>query len=149
MPVDNVVTQITGSEPTYSAREAAAVLKRSYSWLDQRLRRSEFVRPDGTAVEPLRSPGGYRYFTVEMLRDITAYCYRHRWFSFDLLQSIACELAAAECRDTGDDDPQLRPSNGLVSQVPSVPLPICTPFGLGVGSEQPDEIVCAGVVVTG
>ena len=28
-----------GVEPTYSAQEAAAMLGRSYSWLDQRLRR--------------------------------------------------------------------------------------------------------------
>ncbi len=53
-------------EPTYSAREAAVLLGRSYSWLDQRLRQGEFVRADGTTVQPLRSPGGYRYFSVEM-----------------------------------------------------------------------------------
>ena len=44
------IAQITalGLEPTYSAREAAALLGRSYSWLDQRLRRGQFVLPDGT-----------------------------------------------------------------------------------------------------
>lgn len=47
-------------EPTYSGREAAALLGRSYSWLDQRLRRGQFVRPDGTVVQPLRTDGGYR-----------------------------------------------------------------------------------------
>jgi hypothetical protein len=42
-------TQIAGLglEPTYSARDAAAILGRSYSWLDQRLRRRQFVLPDG------------------------------------------------------------------------------------------------------
>jgi hypothetical protein len=64
----NVTTSIAGSEPTFSAREAAAVLKRSYSWLDQRLRRGELVRHDGTVIEPLRTTGGYRYFTLVMLR---------------------------------------------------------------------------------
>jgi len=39
-----------GVEPTYSAREAAVLLGRSYSWLDQRLRAGQFIRTDGTAV---------------------------------------------------------------------------------------------------
>ncbi len=38
MVLPDPITQIAGVEPTYSAREAAALLKRSYSWLDQRLR---------------------------------------------------------------------------------------------------------------
>jgi hypothetical protein len=68
----NISTELAalGLEPTFSTREAAALLKRSYSWLDQRLRQGEFVRPDGTIVQPLRSPGGYRYFSIEMIRDI-------------------------------------------------------------------------------
>jgi hypothetical protein len=51
------ITQIAalGLEPTYSAREAAALLRRSYSWLDQRLRNGQFVGPDGTVVRPLRT----------------------------------------------------------------------------------------------
>lgn len=32
-----------GVKPTYSAQEAAAMLGRSYSWIDQRLRKEEFV----------------------------------------------------------------------------------------------------------
>lgn len=47
-----------GLEPTYSAREAAGLLGRSYSWLDQRVRKDQFVLPDGTPVRPLRTPGG-------------------------------------------------------------------------------------------
>jgi hypothetical protein len=86
-------TPIAGLEPTYSAREAAALLKRSYSWLDQRLRRGEFVRPDGSAVQPLRAASGYRYFSVEMLQDIAACCCRHRWYSMDDLRSALRELA--------------------------------------------------------
>jgi hypothetical protein len=47
-----------GIEPTYySAREAALLLGRSYSWLDQRLRAGQFMLPDGTTVQPLRTPG--------------------------------------------------------------------------------------------
>ena len=90
-----------GIEPTYSARQAAALLGRSYSWLDQRLRRDEFVRPDGTVVQPLRSAGGYRYFSIEMLREIACCCYRHHWYSFSELKSVFRELAMAAYRDTG------------------------------------------------
>ena len=44
-----------GIEPSYSPREAAVLLGRSYSWLDQRLHAGQFVRPDGTFVQPLRT----------------------------------------------------------------------------------------------
>jgi hypothetical protein len=91
-----------GIEPTYSARKAAALLGRSYSWLDQRLRRGEFVRPDGTVVQPVRSPGGYRYFSIEVLKDIAACCYRHHWYSFEELTSVFRELAIAAYGDTGE-----------------------------------------------
>ncbi len=70
-----------GIEPTYySAREAALLLGRSYSWLDQRLRAGQFMLPDGTTVQPLRTPGAVgvadsRRFTTEMLKDI-AICSR-------------------------------------------------------------------------
>ena len=60
-------------EPTYSAREAAVLLGRSYSWLDQRVREGQFVLPDGTVVQPLRTPGGYRRFTPAMLRRHSAH----------------------------------------------------------------------------
>src|ERR1700751_2086301 len=65
-----------GLEPTYSAREAAVLLGRSYSWLDQRLRRGQFVLPDGAPVQPLGTAGGYRRFTTAMLRDIATSSYR-------------------------------------------------------------------------
>ena len=42
-----------GVEPIYSARQASALLGRSYSWLDQRLRGGQFVLPDGTVVRVL------------------------------------------------------------------------------------------------
>src|SRR5271168_4905925 len=98
----DVVTQIAGSEPTYSAREAAALLGRSFSWLDQRVRNGDFALPDGTAVQPLRSPGGYRYFTFEMLIDIASCCYRHRRYSFDQLNTAFHKLAVAAYRDADD-----------------------------------------------
>jgi hypothetical protein len=85
--------QTAGLELTYTAREAAALLGRSYSWLDQRSRRGEFERPDGTVVEPSRSPGGYRYFTVEDIQDIVTCCYRHRWYSFEELNAVLRQLA--------------------------------------------------------
>jgi hypothetical protein len=91
-------------EPTYSAREAAALLGRSYSWLDQRLRHGEFVRPDGSVLEPLRAASGYQYFSIEMLQDIAAYCYRCHWYSYDELKSVIRELAMDANCDAGDDE---------------------------------------------
>jgi hypothetical protein len=104
MPADPT-TPITalGVEPTYSAREAAALLGRSYSWLDQRLRAGQFILPDGTKVEPRRTPGGYRRFTLAMLKDIAISSYNHHWFSMDKLKSTLRELAMAAHRDTGED----------------------------------------------
>jgi hypothetical protein len=91
-----------GVEPTYSAREAALLLGRSYSWLDQRLRAGQFMLPDGTTVQPLRTSGGYRRFTLAMLKDIALCCYRHRWFTMDALKLVLRELAMAAYRDTGE-----------------------------------------------
>ena len=103
------ITQIAalGLEPTYSAREAAALLGRSYSWLDQRVRNEEFVLPDGTVVRPLRTPGGYRRFTTEMLKDMAICSRNHHWFSKDKLKSTFGKLAMAAYRD---DSEQKMPS---------------------------------------
>jgi hypothetical protein len=89
-------------EPTYSAREAAVLLGKSYSWLDQRLRQDQFIRPDGTNVQPLRTQGGYRRFTLAMLVDIALSSYRHHWFSMNKLKSTYCELLMAAYRETGE-----------------------------------------------
>jgi hypothetical protein len=98
------ITQLaaSGIEPTYSAREAAALLGRSFSWLDQRVREDQFVLVDGTAVQPLRTPGGYRRFTLAMLEDIALSSYRHGWFSMDKLKFTYHELLMAAYRDTGE-----------------------------------------------
>jgi hypothetical protein len=100
----NISTELAalGLEPTFSAREAAALLKRSYSWLDQRLRQGEFVRPDGTIVQPLRSPGGYRRFTLEMLRDIALGSYRQGWFKMDELKCAFRQVVMAAYSDSGE-----------------------------------------------
>jgi hypothetical protein len=90
-----------GIEPTYSAQEAAALLGRSYSWLDQRLRKEQFVLPDGTKVRPLRTPGGYRRFTLEMLKDVALSSYRRGWHSFGELKSTFYRLAMDAYGDTG------------------------------------------------
>jgi hypothetical protein len=84
-----------GIEPTYSAREAAGLLGRSYSWLDQPVRNGEFTLPDGTVVQPLRTPGGYRRFDLELLKDIALSSYRNGWLSMDTLRSVFRELAIA------------------------------------------------------
>src|SRR5260370_9379939 len=82
---------VLGIEPTYSAREAAVLLGRSYSWLDQRLREGQFVRPDGTTVQPLRTQGGYRRFTLAVLQDIALSSHRHHRLSSTKLKSTYCE----------------------------------------------------------
>src|SRR6476661_2036380 len=84
-----------GLEPTYSAREAAVLLGRSYSWLDQRVRNGHFIRTDGTTLQPLRTPGGYRRFTTEMLKDIATSSYRQHWFSMEKVKLTFFELAMA------------------------------------------------------
>jgi hypothetical protein len=100
------ITQIAalGIEPTYFAREAAALLGRSFSWLDQRVRNSDFVLPEGAVVQPLRTPGGYRRFTWEMLKDITLSSYRHGWFSFNEVKSVFRELAVDAYGDTDEGE---------------------------------------------
>jgi len=99
-PIPQVAS--VGLEPTYSAREAAVLLGRSYSWLDQRLRQDQFTLPDGTVLEPLRTPGGYRRFTIAMLRDIALCGYRHHWFSMEKLKSTFYQLAIAAYRNTDE-----------------------------------------------
>ena len=98
------IAQITalGLEPVYSAREAAVLLGRSYSWLDQRVRGGQFTNADGSVLQPLRTPGGYRRFRQSTLRDIALCCYRHRWFTMDALKLVLRELAMAAYRDTGE-----------------------------------------------
>src|SRR6476620_7068928 len=88
-----------GIAPTYSAKEAAVLLGRSYSWLDQRVRGGQFTNPDGSVLQPLRTPGGYRRFTLAMLKDIALCCYRHRWFTMDSLKLVLRELAIAAYGD--------------------------------------------------
>jgi hypothetical protein len=90
-----------GAEPTYSAKEAAALLGRSYSWLDQALRENRFTLLDGTPIEPQRTAGGYRRFTLAMLEDIALCSYRHGWFSMPKLRSVYIELLKAAYQDTG------------------------------------------------
>jgi hypothetical protein len=101
---DHPITRLIalGLTPTYSAREAAALLGRSYSWLDQRVRKDQFVLVDGTTVQPLRTPGGYRRFTLPMLEDIALSSYRHGWFSMDKLKFIYRELLIAAHRAIGE-----------------------------------------------
>ena len=91
-----------GIEPSYSPREAAVLLGRSYSWLDQRLRKGQFVLPDGTVVQPLRTAGGYRRFTLAMLEDFALSSYRSHWFSMGHLKSTYRELLLAAHRETGE-----------------------------------------------
>jgi hypothetical protein len=95
-------TEIVGVEPTYSVRKSAVLLGRSVSWLDQRVRNDDFVLRDGTTVQPSRTPGGYRRFTLAMLKDVALSSYHHGWFSMDELKSTIRELLMAAHRDTGE-----------------------------------------------
>ena len=56
---------------------------------------------DSTAVQPLRTPGGYRRFTLAMLEEIALSSYRNHWFSMDNLKSTYRELLIAAHRETG------------------------------------------------
>src|SRR5258705_4313277 len=98
------ITQIAalGLEPTYSAREAAVLLGRSYSWLDQGLRAGQFTNPDGSVLQPLRTPGGYRRFRQSTLRDFDPSSYRNRWFTLEALKLFLRNLAMAAYPETGD-----------------------------------------------
>jgi hypothetical protein len=99
-PIEQIAS--LGLEPTYSARQSAALLGRSYSWLDQRVRKDHFVLPDGTGVQPLRTPGGYRRFTLGMIEDIALASFRSHWFSMGKLKSVYRELLIAAHRETGE-----------------------------------------------
>jgi hypothetical protein len=101
MPTDPTTTAALGLEPTYSAQESAEMLGRSYSWLDQRLRAGQFVLPGGATVEPLRTPGGYRRFTLRMLRDIIVASASQGWFSVEDTRCALRAVIAASYRETG------------------------------------------------
>jgi len=101
MSTDPTTTAALGLEPTYSAQEASAMLGRSYSWLDQRLRAAQFVLPDGSTVQPLRTLGGYRRFTLQMLRDIIAASAHHGWFSVEDTRYALRAVITASYRETG------------------------------------------------
>jgi hypothetical protein len=55
----------------------------------------------GSMVVPLRTAGGYRRFTVMMLKDIASCCYRHGWFSMETLKSVYRQIVVVAHRDTG------------------------------------------------
>jgi hypothetical protein len=85
----------TALEPTFSAREAAAILGHSYSWLDQRDRNGDFVLPDGSVIQPSRTAGGYRRFDVETAKEICWCCYRKNWFTMSTLRDSLYRLCVA------------------------------------------------------
>ena len=85
----------TALEPTFSARETAAILGRSYSWIDQRLRAGEFIDPDGEILQPLRTPGNYRMFDVELVKELAFCCYREGWFTMSTLRDSLYRLCVA------------------------------------------------------
>lgn len=108
MSVDPASPAALGLEPTYSAREASAMLGRSYGWLDQNLRSGQFTRSDGSPVRPQRTPGGYRRFTLEMLRDIVKASAQRGWFSTDEIRSALYKVIAARHAETNGHLPHAR-----------------------------------------
>ena len=101
MSADPTTTAALGLEPRYSVQESAEMLGRSPSWLDQRLRAGQFVLPDGSVVAPLRTPGGYRRFTLQMLRDIIVASTYQGWFSTEDTRFALHAVIAANYRETG------------------------------------------------
>jgi hypothetical protein len=85
----------TALEPTFSARETAAILGRSYSWIDQLVRHGEFTLPNGTVLQRSRTAGGYRRFSTELVKELAFCCYRQGWFKMDSLRSGLLRLAVA------------------------------------------------------
>ncbi len=85
----------TALEPTFSAREAAAILGRSYSWIDQRLRQDQFTYPDDSVIQHRRTAAGYRRFDVELVKEAAFSCYRRGWFSMRTLRESLYRLAEA------------------------------------------------------
>jgi hypothetical protein len=53
-------------------------------------------------VQPLRTQGGYRRFTTEMLKDIATSSYRQHWFSMEKLKLTFRALAMATYSDSGE-----------------------------------------------
>jgi hypothetical protein len=97
----NRVTQVAEFplQPTYSAREAAALLGKSYSWLDQRVRTGRLVSLDGSTVQPLRTPEGHRRFTLPMLEDIVISGDVDGWLSTENYKSAYREMLIAAHRE--------------------------------------------------
>ena len=86
-------------EPTYSAREAAVLLGRSYSWLDQRVRKAScWTVPSCAVTDAGRLPAVH----YPMLKDIAICCRDHHWFSWEKLKATLLDLAVASYRDTGE-----------------------------------------------
>lgn len=54
-------------ERLYSTTEVADLFGRPRGWLTQKLREGFFVDLDGSVIEPLRSKGGHRRYTRDML----------------------------------------------------------------------------------
>lgn len=82
-------------DSTFSAREAAGLFGRSHSWLDQHLRAGNFVRTDGTVIQPLRTRGNYRRFDLSILKEIAFASYRRGWFSYEVLRHVLFNIATA------------------------------------------------------
>ncbi len=101
MQADPPTPAALGIEATFSARESAVMLGRSYSWLDQRLRAEQFVLPDGTVVQPIRTPGGYRRFTASMLRDVVVASAGLGWFSMAEVRSALRKILTANYVEIG------------------------------------------------
>jgi hypothetical protein len=90
-----------GIEPTYSAREAAAMLGRSYSWLDQCLRDNKFTLPDGTRLSRGERQVATGASPWRFWRTLLS-CYRHGLFPTEKLRFTYRELLLAAHRETGE-----------------------------------------------
>lgn len=64
-------------EPTFGTGAVARFFGKSMRWLYYGMRLQYFTYPDGSPIHTMRDPKtGYHRFTVPMLRDMAAACYR-------------------------------------------------------------------------
>jgi hypothetical protein len=130
------------------------MLGRSYSWLDQGLRDNKFTLPDGTKVEPRRTAGRYRRFSLAILEDIALELLPARFVPDGEAELHVPRIAYGRTpRDRRVQDPRLNllspdyttgrrctgPANGLLAAGGSGPSPQGTRSRISGGFRQPAD----------
>lgn len=104
---------VAGVEKWYSAAETARFFSRSNQWLYDRLKKHKFRYADGTEIQPhyegdpiVERPRAR--FTLELIKEMAASCYRAGTVKMDELTLILRRVAQAEMGEiiTGDEEDQ-------------------------------------------